>query len=785
MTALFRNNFLKQQQPKEPDKPDDGTNADNGAATSPESKPTGSFSIFTRRTNTVTEDAPAGSSSVNTDGTNTDTQADTTSPGNTEETTEQDLDALEAQLRASLKEIEAKRQAIAHAHELARLAELAKQPVKITVTDFYAGWLTLTSNQMERIVQYILQVGGRQQYGAGGYGILFTKWDAFNTLLNENGIIPEYADPKGVIKRLTGPDVSITHEKKFFKLTYNDLKHGSRVPLRAKDGSTLADIPGVLYYQRDRSYQVPLTEAWRLYELCENAVEIIIVYGEGVKEAIAKAAELRIALQQYQTAEDAELDLQLRNLVFKPNQKVGIRFAEATNYRTLISYDMGMGKTCMSIGCVELSKAKRIVVICPASLKLNWYKHIENLTGEQAYTCMGAEPNAFQMKELLIDKPRFVIINFDILARKSEVEVAEGATQERFFWSEMINSYNPDMVIIDEAHYIKNPSSNRSKALRKLTPEKIIALTGTPILNRPGELWPILTMLYPETFPSYETFLRQYTYDGRRARNVEQLRSLLSTIMIRRTQDLKDINNITEWHEISDKARELYRKAMQGVYEAVAAYSAKGESYTQEISNILVQINRCKQICAMDKVDHTAELAITASESTEETPHNKVLIFSQYKAVAYAIYSRLREDGALCFVERGGDEFHTVNDEERFKRVQEFQTNPDIKFLIVTEKTAREGLDITKAGTVIFNDLFWTPAGHMQAEGRAFGRASDFHGGNSYSLVASGTIEEWIIELLNEKRSTINQVIDGEGNGGDSNITKELIEKLKNNWGKM
>jgi SNF2 family DNA or RNA helicase len=129
-----------------------------------------------------------------------------------------------------------------------------------------------------------------------------------------------------------------------------------------------------------------------------------------------------------------------------------------------------------------------------------------------------------------------------------------------------------------------------------------------------------------------------------------------------------------------------------------------------------------KQVCAIDKVEDTADLATELYDQTDESEDRKVLIFSQYKAVAYAIYQRLADQGALCFVRRGEDSFITADNNERDALVQQFQNDPSIKYLIVTEKTAKEGHNITAAGHVIFNDLFWTPAAHEQGEGRAYGR---------------------------------------------------------------
>src|SRR5690606_966087 len=129
-----------------------------------------------------------------------------------------------------------------------------------------------------------------------------------------------------------------------------------------------------------------------------------------------------------------------------------------------------------------------------------------------------------------------------------------------FPWVEALNLYKFDYIIVDESHYARNPAANQSQALRQLESTYKTTLSGTPIVNRPGELWTILNWLHPEQFPYYETFLNQYGY-GRAISDeqAKELRSLLETIMIKRmrkdiSKNLPPINRIPETYEMSPKA---------------------------------------------------------------------------------------------------------------------------------------------------------------------------------------------------------------------------------------
>jgi len=339
-------------------------------------------------------------------------------------------------------------------------------------------------------------------------------------------------------------------------------------------------------------------------------------------------------------------------------------------------------------------------------------------------------------------------------------------------------------VVADEAHYIKNTDANRSKALRQLKSKHRLPMTGTPILNRPGEYWAILNWVRPELFPSEDKFLSQYTNNGRTARNIEELRELLKTIMIRRLKkdvvsELPPLNRITNLHELSDHGKAQYQKVLAGVYKAI---DDAGNQVERNITSILVELGKLKEVCAHDKIDAVADLAIdlwdTEQDSTDDKLGNKkVLIFSQYKDVVRKIAAKLGQEAIYW---TGDTSF-----EERTRLEHEFQNNPNVHFLVISLMTGQTGLNLTAAGHIIFADLYWTPAAHAQAEERAYGRLSNLHGAESYYIVAVGTIEEWIQELLQGKLNVINQVVEGIDAERDPSIGVEIINRLRAAMGRL
>ena len=636
----------------------------------------------------------------------------------------------------------------------------------------------------------------RAYTGENEYGIPIGEWIEFATKAREleNVATKMNKDLKEELDwYLNAPNWLIQVSEKWITVSY-----GPRT-----NHDPLYYVPGATKDVERKMWKVPLTEGWKLYDKLEKIEGV--VYTEEAQSYIIKQIEDRSKLDEIAKMERGEkyFDYDFGGIAkLRPFQEVGSEFVECANGRAIIADEMGLGKTWQALA-YAVKNNFRTVVICPASLKPNWAREIRHLTQQRPYVLQGGEPTTGTLVEFVTEAPQFAIINYDIVGRATRYKTSfvddkgfkhESEEKTRYQWLELINLSKPDLVIIDEGHYIKNIDSNRSKAVRLIKCPRVLFLTGTPVLNRPGELWPMLTILRPDQFPSNERFLSQYTYDGKTAKNVDELRTLMRPLMIRRlkkdvVKELPPINRINEYHELSEKALRIYRKIELGIYEMLGELHGKySEGREVGITSILAQIQRLKMVCAIDKVDQTAELASELYESTDESGNRKVLIFTQYKAVAYAIWQRLADQGALSFVSRGRSDFITADQQKRDDLVQQFQNDPSIKFLVVTEKTTKEGHNITTAGHVIFNDLFWTPAGHDQAEGRAYGRLSNLHSINSYYMITEmngDSIEEWIMDLLSEKQQVINEVVEGVEASRDVSIANALIQKMRDNmWTK-
>jgi SNF2 family DNA or RNA helicase len=338
----------------------------------------------------------------------------------------------------------------------------------------------------------------------------------------------------------------------------------------------------------------------------------------------------------------------------------------------------------------------------------------------------------------------------------------------------------PDLIVTDESHKLKNVDSRRSQASRHLKAPRFLCLTGTPIVNRPGELWPLLALVAPELYPNYEQFLFRYSPDKKSVHNVHELRENVKPYVLRRNKkqvikDLPPINRIMEWHDLTTEARQRYQLALDGVYQVLSTYnpSAAGEEW--KITHILAQLIRLKQITTEDKLDAVAEhVTNIVDQSDPDERNNKVIVFSQFQGSVNGLVARLNEVGVAGFD-------GTTSQHRRTEICDRFQNDDRTKVLVTTTQVAGEGLTLTRAGDIVFTDLMWTPAAHEQAEARAYGRVNDLHSVNSHYFLATNTIDEDIWELLAFKTDIINQVVDGvnEARIHDQSLVKELIMRLK------
>ena len=753
------------------------------------------------------------------------------------ETELEQLELEEQELEAKILALRAKKKEIKDAEERSR-------PISIKVMSLTGGSLLIESEYRHDVVEYFKTIPGRMFRGysneynrdapkLGKNLIPIAEWKkAEETLTQEfNGVTITWT--LGVKEEMewytTAPpwEVIVHPSRRHFLAKVGPRQSGYRL---------LSSIPGADWDEASRSWKTPLTEGWRLYKKLEGVEGV--VYAEDAKEIIFEQVKRRAELDIIARKEDSDFTVRLTRPIkvrgheelipwhyaMKPFQRVGVEFGFKSGGRFLDGDDTGLGKTWVGLAIAELYRMDKaalldgmtfppeelddedkkiqeaflaqakfgphqtLCVVKAANIP-NWIIEIKNLTGEDAVVCVGGKPDFFVLQEIVMKRVPYVIISYDTLGA-GEVIVEEGDDGVKdtvaFPWVTIFQQSKPDLLILDEAHQIKTPDARRSKAAMLLVDiPHVIPMTASPVLNRTEELWTLLYMLDPEMFKVHDHFVNTYTVNGMYARNTKELHELMRPMFLRRRKkdvikDLPPINRITRYHKLSKQGADDYKLILDGIYRMLKEYDPKGFG-GQEISiiSILAKITRLKQVCAADTVDYTAEIAQELIEEHAENGGGKVLIFSQFKGTAYAIARALGHE-AVCTVKRTPTDFVSLDATKRHELFENTRNDPSIKYVVTTE-AAKEGHNLEFCNWVIFNDLFWTPAGHMQCEGRAYGRLSDPHPIDSIYVVVDVEIVRWINDLLDKKTGIIEEAVEGiEGSReSDASVGGELIRRMK------
>jgi SWI/SNF-related matrix-associated actin-dependent regulator 1 of chromatin subfamily A len=485
--------------------------------------------------------------------------------------------------------------------------------------------------------------------------------------------------------------------------------------------------------------------------------------------ATKRAKLRRVTSLKASKAKDAKLDVPApEGLAYLPFQRAAIAYA-LTRDSTLLADEMGLGKTVESLGVVNADpEAKSILIVCPASLKLNWERECERwLVGERRIGVAG--------KKFPADVD-VVIVNYENLG-KWEKELARS-------W---------DVLIADECHYVKNRDAKRSKRLYALEARRKLFLTGTPILNRPVELQAIAGYLAPDTFGHFWNFAKRYCnpqrnrfgWDFSGSSNLDELHEeLRGTIMVRRTKAevLDDLppkrRQVIElssesckaligseeraWAEHARRLAELRMRS--GEARASDATDEELRELREGVNAAFGELSKLRHATALAKVPLVVghlENALLASP--------KVVVFAHHRAVVDELAAAF-EDAAVSLT--GGD-----SAEERQAAVDRFQEDPECTVFVGSIRAAGLGLTLTASAHVVFAELDWVPANLTQAEDRTH-RIGQEDSVLVQHLVLQDSLDARMVRTLIRKQRVVEEALDGEAGQDlfETDLTDELID---------
>lgn len=457
----------------------------------------------------------------------------------------------------------------------------------------------------------------------------------------------------------------------------------------------------------------------------------------------------------------------------RPYQRTGVRWLHLLSRLGLgacLADDMGLGKTIQVLALLLVLKGESAVhtkpslLIAPASLLANWASEIERFA--PGLKALIAHPSAWppgEFRKLQGDR-----------ARDVDLVITTYGSLLRVPW---IGEVSWRLVILDEAQAIKNPAAKQTRAVKNLKPEARMALTGTPVENRLGDLWSLFDFINPGLLGSAKEFtaFTKRLADGPHA-SWGPLRELVRPYILRRLKtdkavipDLPDKTEIKAFCPLTRSQAALYEQSVGEL--AAQLKTAEG---IQRKGLVLSYLMRFKQICnhpsqwlsdgAWNETESGKWTRLREIAEVVASRQEKMLVFTQFREITGPLAGFL---GAVFG--RPGLVLHgETNVKSRGQLVKRFQEDESVGFFVLSLKAGGVGLNLTAAAHVVHFDRWWNPAVENQATDRAF-RIGQTKNVLVHKFVCRGTVEEKIDELIEAKRQLSHELLEG---GADLLLTE-------------
>ena len=398
------------------------------------------------------------------------------------------------------------------------------------------------------------------------------------------------------------------------------------------------------------------------------------------------------------------------------HQEEGIKFLLSRN-GCILADDMGLGKSVQSIIAALESGAEKILVIAPSSAKINWEREINTFCDDT--TIIDGKK---------WDSAKFTIINYDILKNfHTLVDPRQKMTPEELsLVNRQLVESKFDLVIIDEAHYLKNHESIRGKIMVELTVKyginKVWLLTGTPVANRPMDFFNLLKIIKSPIADNWKHYAVRYC-DGKKffrtlkngqkkqiwitdgASNLDELAAKTKNIILRRLKtdviDMPDKVIIPTYHKLSTKGWKQYDLLWDEYLQKRLLEGKRNGSLQRD----LVELILLRQFIAAEAIPHTIEMVENAIEQGR-----KVIIFTSFTEELEILAAHF---GKIAVKHNG-----PMSTTQKQKSVDSFQKNSKVKVFIGNIKSAGVAITLTEATVVVFNSFSWVPGDNEQAEDR-------------------------------------------------------------------
>jgi len=496
---------------------------------------------------------------------------------------------------------------------------------------------------------------------------------------------------------------------------------------------------------------------------------------ETVRDLASKATAIAAESIEASRASNADFEVEGLGGTLRPFQKAGVKYA-TDKLRVIIGDEMGLGKTIEALATIQSLDAFPALVLCPASLKLNWLREARKWLPGKTFQILGKETFGPSTADV-------VIINYDQLKKYRDYLV-----QREF-----------KAVIADESHFLKSGKAQRTQYVEEIVNGCIyerkgtrldrrnkeqfrypvgirLFLSGTPLLNRPDELVSQLQILDRlREFGGWYGFMRDYCgafstrfgMDTSGAKNLKQLNDRLrSSCYIRRTTaevltELPPKQRSIVPVELTNRAE--YDRAERDLIAWLMATAGAAKASAAERAEQLVRIEALKQLSARGKMAAITEWVEDFLDTGE-----KLVIFGWHQEVVRELAATFHCDAM----------YGPTSQDKRQIMVDRFQEDPACRLLVLNVQTGGVGITLTAAHHVLFAELGWNPATMDQASSRCH-RIGQTDTVMEWWFIGQRTIDEDIQDLIEDKRDVVDAVTDGTEKTQDVRVLNELVARLR------
>lgn len=469
-----------------------------------------------------------------------------------------------------------------------------------------------------------------------------------------------------------------------------------------------------------------------------------------------------------------------------PFQEVAIKYAESLGFRALIGDDMGLGKTVVGLASALQAGAKKVIIVTRAVALGGWQRATKNWTDYEHVTCVGTKPIKSKRKDGSITlKEGTISLNYGLSGFKEGVVILNYDLLTA--WAEELYNFNADFIVFDEVHAVKEPGANRSEVAYKLMDDidGVLGLTGTPISNRPIELYHIMNHIHPGRWGEFFTYAKRYcdakqivvserwapvpgefyihpktgnriqrrelvqkkAWDFSGSSHEKELyRRLRSTMMVRRVKDevLDLLPPIEDTLVIEPSKR--YWDAEKGILPQLEDNASKDK--TELSIKTKLTLHELFAAAAMDKIDWAKEWLKAFLEDTD----HKIVIFFHYQHVGNALHTMLNEWNVKHINLWG------PNPDENGDLT--FQEDKECRVALCSYGVAREAVTLTAASYQLMMEYPWVPGWAEQARDRTR-RIGQTKAVTYYYPILVGSVEEKIVKAMLEKQDIISIITQG------------------------